>query len=117
MRRIKVDCDLLFHVEFAIAHSKSFGNFIFGCLHMYNGVGVQTARGTGTSGHVQKNLGSLRPLRHDVRKLKELRDKQPILREADPGIVHHNELRKIEVQLLEMREQWEDEYVSVITLN
>lgn len=83
---------------------------------MYNGVGVQTARGTGTSGHVRKNLGSLRPLRHDVRRLKELRDKQPILREADPGIVHHNELRKIEVQLLKMRELWENEYVLVSSL-
>lgn len=25
---------------------------------MYNGIGLQTARGSGTSGHVQKNLST-----------------------------------------------------------
>ena len=28
---------------------------------MYNGVGLQTARGSGTSGYVQKNLSYLQP--------------------------------------------------------
>lgn len=33
-------------------------NFIisFKSIVMYNGIGLQTARGTGTSGYVQKNL-------------------------------------------------------------
>ena len=28
---------------------------------MYNGVGLQTARGSGTSGYVQKNLSHIKP--------------------------------------------------------
>jgi len=78
---------------------------------MYNGVGVKTARGTGTSGHVSRNLGSLRPVRHDVRKLKEFRERESQVREPDPAILHHNALRQIEVQLLELRDKLEDEYV------
>lgn len=27
---------------------------------MYNGIGLQTARGSGTNGYVQKNLGAIR---------------------------------------------------------
>ena len=78
---------------------------------MYNGVGIQTARGSGTSGHVSRNLGALRPMRYDVKKLKEQREKQSTPREADPGIVHHNALRQIEVQLVTLRDKLEDQYV------
>ena len=79
---------------------------------MYNGVGVQTARGTGTSGHVSRNLGALRPVRYEVKKMKEQREKQSAAREADPGIVHHNALRQIEVQLVGLRDQLEEDGLS-----
>ena len=78
---------------------------------MYNGVGVKTARGTGTSGHVSRNLGSLRPIRNDARRLKEMRECESRPREADPAILQHNLLRQIEVKLLELRDELEDEYV------
>jgi hypothetical protein len=79
---------------------------------MYNGVGVRTARGTGTSGHVSRNAGALRPRRDDIRRLKEIREKQTVSREVDPGIIHHNALREIEVRLVELSEQLEEEGLS-----
>ena len=78
---------------------------------MYNGIGVQTARGTGTSGHVTKSLGALKPVRHDVARMKETREKKSTKKEADPGIVYHNSLRNIEVVLCSLRDELEDEYV------
>lgn len=79
---------------------------------MYNGIGVQTAKGTGTSGHVMKSLGQLRPFRGDVKRIKEGRIPSRPSHEPDPGVVEHNNLRRIEVSLAEYRQQLEDEYVS-----
>lgn len=107
MRRIKVSSLLLFNVEFS-AHECQVEIF-FSLCSMYNGIGVQTARGTGTSGHVMKNMSSLKTLRHDVSKLKQLREGETVLRQADPGILHHNELRRMEVLLAEIRNELEDE--------
>ena len=81
---------------------------------MYNGVGVQTARSTGTSGHVVKSLGQLQPRRNDVGRMKEQKERISARREEDPDITLHNALRKIEVKLAEYREQLEDEYVLII---
>ncbi len=78
---------------------------------MYSGVGIGTARGSGTSGYVQRNLGAMRPVRADTRFLKENYEKPLATREIDPGIVHHNALREIEVQLVQLQDQLEDEYV------
>lgn len=79
---------------------------------MYNGVGVRTARGTGTSGHVARNAGALRARRDDIRRLKELREREVVPREVDPTILHHNALRQIEVELVLFREQLEEDGVS-----
>jgi hypothetical protein len=78
---------------------------------MYSGVGIKTAKGSGTSGYVQRNMSALRPTRNDSRWLKEQTEKAPASRDIDPGIVHHNALREIEVQLVSLRDQLEDEYV------
>jgi serine/arginine repetitive matrix protein 2 len=80
---------------------------------MYNGVGVQTARSTGTSGHVVKSLGQLQPRRIDIARAKERKGMIPVRREEDPDISLHNALRKIEVTLAEYREELEDEYVLI----
>jgi hypothetical protein len=85
---------------------------IFFRSDMYNGIGVQTARGTGTSGHVMKSLGTLRPERHDVRKIKEMRERSVVAKEADPAIIYHNSLRKVEVVLCELRDDLEEEGLS-----
>ncbi len=79
---------------------------------MYNGIGVQTARGTGTSGHVMKSLGSIRPHRDDVRRMKDRAQKKSAPKEADPGILYHNALRKVEVALSNLRDELEEQYVT-----
>ena len=84
---------------------------------MYNGIGVQTAKGTGTSGHVMKSLGQLRPFRGEVRRMKEGRVSFRATHEPDPGVIEHNNLRRIEVSLAEYREKLEDEYVSSMHSN
>jgi len=79
---------------------------------MYNGIGVQTARGTGTSGHVMKSLGTVKSGRLDVARLKETREKAPTRKEADPGIIYHNILRNVEVILCKLRDDLEGEYAN-----
>jgi len=79
---------------------------------MYNGIGVQTARGTGTSGHVTKNLGSVRHIRQFHRKAEGGNEMRAVSKDADPGIILHNALRTIEVSLIKLRDKLEEEYVS-----
>lgn len=78
---------------------------------MYNGIGVQTARGTGTSGHAMKNLSSLRPIRKDQRKIQADAGNRAASKDTDPGITLHKALRKIEVDLIKLRDELEEEYV------
>lgn len=79
---------------------------------MYNGIGVQTARGTGTSGHVTKNLSAIRPMRGNQRRGREEGEYQVKSKEVDPGILLHNSLRNIEISLVRLRDELENEYVS-----
>ena len=77
---------------------------------MYNGVGLQTPRGSGTSGYIQKNKSYLAP----GQKPKTLINKQgdygkilqqmkanptPLPRPPNPEILKHEMLRKIEVEV------------------
>jgi serine/arginine repetitive matrix protein 2 len=73
----------------------------------YNGVGILTPRGTGTSGHVQTNKFNLR--RAPVPKFQEGRpgalpaaDKKP-----NQEILEHNRKRQVEVKLLELQDELE----------
>ena len=80
---------------------------------MSDNVGLSTPRGSGTSGYVQRNLAHMRPrdraapyppasgtgpdaLRH--------RQRQP-----DRGILEHDRKREVEVEVLELRDQLEDD--------
>ena len=70
---------------------------------MYNGIGLQTVRGTGTSGYVQTNKFNLnrRPA-----KFSQTQDPGllagPTQTKADEGILEHNRKREIEKKLLEL---------------
>lgn len=73
----------------------------------YNGVGILTPRGTGTSGHVQTNKFNLR--RAPVPKFGEGKpgalpaaDKKP-----NQEILEHNRKRQVEVKLLELQDELE----------
>jgi serine/arginine repetitive matrix protein 2 len=74
---------------------------------MYNGIGILTTRGTGTSGHVQANKFNLR--RAPIPKFQEGKpagvpaaDKKP-----DKGILEHNRKRQVEVKLLKLQDELE----------
>ncbi|KAI3626377.1 hypothetical protein CBS9595_001738 [Malassezia furfur] len=62
---------------------------------MYNGIGLQTARGSGTNGYVQRNLSSIRP-RDAPRPPPQ--EKARIF-EPDERILDHERKRKIEIHL------------------
>ena len=69
---------------------------------MYNGVGLQTARGSGTSGYVQRNLSHVlpgaKPKLQDYGKiLKELMDApQPLPKPPNQELITHEKKRQIE---------------------
>ncbi|KAJ1609695.1 hypothetical protein OJ253_1433 [Cryptosporidium canis] len=83
---------------------------------MYNGVGLRTARGSGTSGHVQKNLSAIAPKQWEQKRETGPSPgpvlKLPKIRMQDPGLARHEALRKIELELLQLTEELESKGVK-----
>lgn len=79
---------------------------------MYNGIGLQTARGSGTNGHVQRNLSFVRQGKKDNVKYKteaELAKAETINnRPPNEEILEHERKRKIEVKILEFQDVLEE---------
>lgn len=73
---------------------------------MYNGIGLQTARGSGTNGYVQKNLSHLRPRDPWPRPMEP--ETKPRVAAPDAGILDHERRRKIELQCLELQDELEE---------
>ncbi|CCU98284.1 unnamed protein product [Malassezia sympodialis ATCC 42132] len=73
---------------------------------MYNGIGLQTARGSGTNGYVQKNLSHLRPRDPWPRPMEP--EAKPRVAAPDAGILDHERRRKIELQCLELQDELEE---------
>jgi len=73
---------------------------------MSSNVGLNTPRGSGTSGYVQRNLSHLRP--RDQIKPYDLDDRKYQSRKPDPGILEHERKRKIEVKVFELRDSLEE---------
>jgi len=76
----------------------------------YNGVGLQTARGSGTNGYVQRSLANIRrkpqtPYSRD-RDNEQPRTKT---RKANPEIMEHDRKREIEVRCLELQDKLEEQ--------
>ncbi|WFD29280.1 RNA-splicing factor [Malassezia sp. CBS 17886] len=82
---------------------------------MYNGIGLQTARGSGTNGYVQRNLSSLRP-RENAHKssLPMHRSEETKVRHVQPDekILEHERKRKVEIQCLELQDELEEQGVA-----
>lgn len=87
---------------------------------MYNGVGLQTARGSGTSGYVVRNLQAQEGVEgHFERRKREREEAQareaqeatapatPLA--ADPALVEHERLRAVEVRCAELWDELEDQ--------
>jgi serine/arginine repetitive matrix protein 2 len=76
---------------------------------MYNGVGLQTPRGSGTSGFVQRNYSIPKKMRSKLEFLKELKALRenvlPPPRKANQEILQHKQQREIYVKLEEMRRE------------
>jgi len=74
---------------------------------MYNGIGLTTPRGSGTSGHITRNLSHLRP-RDEFRAPSDIRDLPVQHRQPDAGILDHERKRKVEVACLELQDDLEE---------
>lgn len=72
----------------------------------YNGIGLQTARGSGTSGHIQTNLAK-RDVKPKRRKI-AVQDTRNRL-ELGSAIRKHNSKREIQVKCMELRDELEDQ--------
>lgn len=68
---------------------------------MYNGIGILSVRGSGTSGYVQGNKFNLRGGRPVQNRLFDnTQDTGPTQRQPDESILLHNHKREIELKLL-----------------
>lgn len=80
---------------------------------MYNGIGLETARGSGTNGHVQRNLSFVRLGKKDNEKYRTEADlnRAEALNNRQPNeeILEHERKRKMEVKILEFEEILEDQ--------
>ena len=77
---------------------------------MYNGIGLQTPRGSGTNGYIQRNLGFARTIkkkehRFDPAEEEKRLAKLAMARKPDEELIEHNRLRAIEVAV----EEWAEE--------
>ena len=79
---------------------------------MYNGIGLQTPRGSGTNGYVQRNLAFVKSKKDrvdykdedELRKLEQSMNKQP-----NQEILDHERKRKVELKCMEMQELMEEQ--------
>ena len=79
---------------------------------MYNGIGLQTPRGSGTSGYVQRNFAAIKHRREKVdyktdaelAKLDRALNKPP-----NKEILEHQWKRRIELKCVELQDELEDQ--------
>jgi hypothetical protein len=76
----------------------------------YNGIGLQTARGSGTNGYVQRSLANIRNKpKTPYSRERDLEKPRTKTRRANPEIMEHDRKREIEVRCLELQDKLEDE--------
>ncbi|OBA14537.1 uncharacterized protein OGAPODRAFT_43800, partial [Ogataea polymorpha] len=85
----------------------------------YNGIGLSTARGSGTNGYVQRNLSNLHGnaridesggkqyLRRQLRQKNERKQVATTVRDRDIDL--HERKRQLEIKVMEYREKLEDD--------
>lgn len=77
---------------------------------MYNGIGLQTARGSGTNGYVQRNLAVVRKTKAKVEYSKEDDErKDQSHKQPNKEILDHMRKRKIEVKCVELMDVLEEQ--------
>lgn len=87
----------------------------------YNGIGLLTPRGSGTSGHVETNLASRKSFKNSDTYQKRVADAERkkkyernmadkmARKDVSKDILDHKTRRQIEVECMELREKLEDE--------
>lgn len=92
----------------------------------YNGIGLQTPRGSGTSGYVQKSIADRKNEGFRQKRDREAFEEErrevkarhtEIRRNAGTEILDHNNKRWIEVQCMELRDKLEDRDVDDDEIN
>eukprot|EP00163_Fabomonas_tropica_P020518 TRINITY_DN3637_c0_g1_i4.p1 TRINITY_DN3637_c0_g1~~TRINITY_DN3637_c0_g1_i4.p1 ORF type:complete len:141 (-),score=10.72 TRINITY_DN3637_c0_g1_i4:56-478(-) len=82
---------------------------------MYNGIGLQTARGSGTNGYVTKNFSHINKRRKtgyaELQARQSSQDRQKATRGPNKGILDHERKRKIELALVELEDELEEQGV------
>lgn len=90
---------------------------------MYNGIGLRTARGSGTNGYVQSNKAYVKPV--NVRRAVELnsgreaqaeRWKAATQQAGNAELLAHAKKREVEVQVFELRDRLEEEGLDEDTI-
>ena len=79
---------------------------------MYNGIGLQTPRGSGTSGYVQRNFAAIRHRREKVEYKTDTdlqRSEGMLHKKANVEILEHEWKRKIELKCLQLQEDLEEQ--------
>lgn len=71
---------------------------------MYNGIGLKTARGSGTNGYVQRNLSFARPNTHNRNYTYDQPPPKPARKPSADLILHRNK-RQVEVACLEYEDE------------
>eukprot|EP00657_Telonema_sp_P-1_P004590 TRINITY_DN20680_c0_g1_i1.p1 TRINITY_DN20680_c0_g1~~TRINITY_DN20680_c0_g1_i1.p1 ORF type:complete len:111 (-),score=28.13 TRINITY_DN20680_c0_g1_i1:17-349(-) len=79
---------------------------------MYNGIGLQTVRGSATNGYVQRNLSFVRKNNTRQNEFDQEDFKAPAPKRADPGILEHERKRQIELKILLFQEALEERNFS-----
>ena len=86
---------------------------------MYNGIGLETARGSGTNGYVQRNLSFVKQMKKPIEYKSEddfKRLERELNRVPNKDILEHQNKRQIELKCLEMEDQMEQQgYVLLLT--
>eukprot|EP00245_Coleochaete_scutata_P007538 TRINITY_DN22988_c0_g1_i1.p1 TRINITY_DN22988_c0_g1~~TRINITY_DN22988_c0_g1_i1.p1 ORF type:complete len:231 (-),score=94.33 TRINITY_DN22988_c0_g1_i1:415-1107(-) len=78
---------------------------------MYNGIGLQTARGSGTNGYVQANKFFVRPRpqKTEQKDFKEGQGTGGVLRKANSELLEHDRKRQIELKVVLLEETLEEQ--------
>lgn len=77
---------------------------------MYNGIGLLTPRGSGTSGYVQTNKFNIRgPPQQRIQDQRKVDGSNQAQRKPDQGILDHNRRREIELKCVQMADALEEQ--------
>lgn len=73
---------------------------------MYGNVGLQTPRGSGTNGYIQRNLSYVAPKRTDMTNVKPFEtEKESKKRKYDVELLEHERKRKIEIEIMKLEDE------------